>query len=394
MPADVFDQAAGQAQAEQGDAFDQVANPPPPQEQKPQGDYLTKTEDFIHGASAGAAEEAWGMAKAALKPFDVAQSVAEDVPAEFQAYEDSRKQGKGMVDSAKDALGVVAQKHNALATLEQRFEEFKTNPSHATGKLIVDLMPLALGLGAKGGAAEAGETEAAAAPKAGIIKQIVKGKNVAQPEAQAAMGEAGAGGESIRESLTQPIAEAESKADALYKQMDESGIDVKAMNQKLRNINRELRKLTDTPEDMAREAKLEQARTGLMDKIQQSGIPPKLIKQADAQFRQAQALSDVEAKIFKNPEIVEGNVKYGTEETVNVDKAIKSLEKLQENKWGRRVDQAFGKEGADRLMSKLYDAQRQGVHAMKVREIAKWAGITLGASGGAVGVLSKLSGGQ
>ena len=311
----------------------------------------------------------------------------------------SSKQAKDrMMESAKkgDSLGVAQHAAGIVpgaSQVDDAMTKFQENPDtkglvHVIATALPMLFPGMSKLAGKvSKAGEAGEVSEAATAKPGVVKQVVKGKSVEQEPAQAALREAAGSGEpSLRESLTKPIAESEAKADALYKQIDESGVDVKAMNRKLQNTNRQLKTLTDTPEDQAMEAKLEQSRTGLMDKIKESGVDPKLIKQADAQFRQSRALADVEAKIFKNPEIVEGNSKFGTEETVNVDKAIKALEKLESSKYGARVEQAFGKEGANELKSKLYAAQRQGVHALKMQQVAKWVAGIVGAGTVAKGV--------
>jgi hypothetical protein len=242
----------------------------------------------------------------------------------------------------------------------------------------------------------------------GIVSQITKGKNVAEPQANEALGEAaqsagtGSAPASLREGLTQPINAGESAAQSLYKQIDDaSGTDFKALNQKLKNTNKQIRLLTDTPEDQAMEAKLEQSRTGLQDKIDSAkreaiakGVDPKTLKQADAAFKQTEALRDVEEKVFKNVNVVKGNAAMGTEETVNIDAAVKELQKLQDNEafGSPRLEQAFGKDGAKQLLSKFYDAQRQGVHAMKVQQVAKWVARIAGgaiAYEGAKAVLSK-----
>lgn len=308
--------------------------------------------------------------------------------------------------AAKDRMMEAAKKGDALATaqhaagvvpgasqVDQAMTEYQENPTtqgliHVLATALPMILPGASRLAGKVKLGEAAAGEAVeAAPKPGIVKQVIKGEKVAQPSAQAALREAAGGAEgSLRESLAQPIAESEAKASALYKQIDETaGVDIKALNRKLQNTNKQLRQLTDTPEDQAMEARLEQSRTGIMDKLQEAGVDPKLMKQADAVYRQTRAMSDVEAKVLKNPDIVEGNAKFGTEETVNVDKAIKALERLQSSKYGPRVEQAFGKEGANQLMSKLYGAQRQGVHALKMQQVAKWVATIAGAGAAAKG---------
>lgn len=215
----------------------------------------------------------------------------------------------------------------------------------------------------------------------GLAAQVVKGKKVAQGPAKAALQEAsGAQTRSIREFLTGAIDQSEQKAADLYRQMDESGVDVKRLGEKLQNTNRQIRQLTDTPEDQAIEAKLEKARTGIMDKLKDSGVDPKLIQSADAQHKQTKALVDIN-KVLRNPSIVTGDISHGEPEAINVDQAINAFQKLKDTKYGNRLDQAFGPDGAKQLMDKLFAAKQQGVHAMKVQSVAKWIAGALGTAG-------------
>jgi hypothetical protein len=78
-------------------------------------------------------------------------------------------------------------------------------------------------------------------------------------------------------------------------------------------------------------------------------------------------------KVFKNSNIVQGNEKFGTPETVNVDSAVKALQKLQDSdKYGAsRLEQALGKDGANNLLNDMYAAQRAGVKALSRQQMAK-----------------------
>lgn len=217
----------------------------------------------------------------------------------------------------------------------------------------------------------------------GGLSSIAKGEAVAQAPAQSALREAaGTSTPSLRESLEEPIEQAHSTYKDLYKQIDDAaGTDVKALREKLANTQQDIRELTDTEEDVVKEAKLEKARQGLLDKITQAekdataaGVPPDTLAKADKVFQQTQALKDVEAKVFKNPNVVIGNAKYGTNETVNVNSAIKAIQKLQDSAkyGGPRLEQAFGADGANNLLNNLYQAQRAGQKAVKVQDVAKW----------------------
>jgi hypothetical protein len=235
-------------------------------------------------------------------------------------------------------------------------------------------------------------TEPSVEPQPGIVKQVLQGEKVAQPQAQEALRTAAKAGskegglttvqpQSLRELASEPIDSLTATAKASYKAIDDAaGTDFKALNEKLENTEYQLRQLTETEEDLAKEAQLEKSRQGIIDKIAEAkqaaidnGVDPKLLNEADQQFTQARALKDVEAKVFKNPNVVKGNVKFKTPETVDVDTAIKTLQKLQDNeKYGApRLEQALGKEGANGLLNDLYEAQRTGQKALKRQQFAK-----------------------
>jgi hypothetical protein len=360
------------------------------------------------GKAAGESlQDAWdaviGTPKAVLQsfpPMAAFESIQKTLPI-IHAYEQARASGKSVIDSLHVANETAKKQTAAYDGLQKRIDEFRQAPGQATVHSVLDAAMIAATLTTGGelnpattevsGAAEtraaaeaAGiSTEPAEAPS--VVRQIAKGKQAAEPQAQSAMRQAAATTEpSLRESLAKPIEQAANKADELYKEIDDaSGTDFKALAKDLRETNMKIRQLTDTPSDQAIEAKLEEHRTGIMDKMESAkqdalakGVDPKVLKQADAEFKRMSALTDVERKVFKNPSIVQGNVAHGTPETVNIDSAVKAFQKLQDAKpyGGPRLEQAFGRDGANRLLNKLYEAQRQGVHAVKVQTIAKWVG--------------------
>jgi hypothetical protein len=261
-----------------------------------------------------------------------------------------------------------------------------------------------------GGALEAFAEEGAAATAAessGIIqkiKNLLKGDKAGQPQAEEAMREGvKAGGkeagistvqpQSLRTVVEEPIQTLDSSAKSLYRQIDQAaGTDFKALNEKLDNTEYQIRQLTETEEDVAKEAQLEKSRTAIMDKIEAAkqqargaGVDPKILDRADAQFRQARALSDLETKVFKNPNIIQGNAAFKTPETVNVKSAVKTLQKLQDTTkyGGSRLEQALGKEGAKQLLERMYAAERAGMEALSHQEVAKWIAGIIGAGGAA-----------
>jgi hypothetical protein len=268
---------------------------------------------------------------------------------------------------------------------------------------------------------------------ADVARQIFRGEKVAQPAAEAVLrsgadaaspapvsdsqdwlrslfaADRKAANPSLRAVLEEPIDTIEGHAKAAYRQLDEAaGTDFKALREKLENTEYQLRQLTETEEDVAKEASLEKSRTAIMDKIEgakqqaiKAGVDPKLLDQADAQFKQASALKDLQAKVFKNTGVISGNKAVGAEESVNVNQAVKELQKLQDNtKFGApRLEQALGKDGAQAILKDMYAAQRQGVKAMSRQEFAVklakytgWGSLLLGGAGAVRGALHAVTG--
>lgn len=242
-----------------------------------------------------------------------------------------------------------------------------------------------------------------------LYQQVRRGEDVAQGPAQSAlrtsvqeaaadesMANNVAANKSLRTSLEEPIDTFHSQAKTLYKQIDDAaGTDFKALNDKLANTNYQLRQLTETEEDMAKEGALEKSRVAIMDKLAaakqdalDNGVTPETLDKADQSFRQAEAMKDLEAKVFKNPSVVQGNARFGSSETVDVNKAVVQLQKLQDKtEFGSsRLEQALGPDAAKNLLSNIYKAQRSGKTALKTQQIAKWAGITLGGATAAKGL--------
>ena len=124
-------------------------------------DYLTKTEDFIHGAAQGAASEAWGFVKGIPASFgglgktghEMVSDAVKQLPPTYRAYEQARSQGKGVLDSLSAANDEAQRQREAHDLLLQRVKELKEHPDTATGRAITDLIaiitPMAMGEGVK-----------------------------------------------------------------------------------------------------------------------------------------------------------------------------------------------------------------------------------------------------
>jgi len=303
------------------------------------------------------------------------------------AVEEDMKRGDHLA-TVQHAAGIMPIANVVSDAFDKAIKEpTAANVTHAAVTGAMALSPSIVKRVAAAGEMAEGAVEVAPASKPGIVKQVVQGEKVAQPAAQAALSEAaGSEATSLRESLTDPIATTESNAKALYKQIDDaSGADFKALGKKLQSTNRALRQTVDDAEEARlteRRDNIEQTIADAKQKAVEAGVDPKVLDQADAEFKKMSALTDVETKVFKNVKVVKGNAAKGTAETVDIDRAVEELQKLQDNeKYGApRLEQAFGKQGASELLNKFYEAQRQGVHAMKMQQIAKWVARAAGAA--------------
>lgn len=249
------------------------------------------------------------------------------------------------------------------------------------------------GLATAGGSAALDTAIAGAGTVKGLIKTA--GQDI-QPEAEGALQSAAKSGakeagastvvpQSLRESLAAPIDSIEGAAKQNYQAMDEAtGRKFQPNLDKLQNINNKLKAITGTDdakeaELLASKTRLEWQQERLFDEAKANGVPKDVVDTARGQYRQAQAMHDLETKVFKNPSVISGNAAHGSKEGINVDRAITAIQKLQDNtEFGSpRLEQAIGKQGAKELLDNLYQAQRNGVKAVDasnmLKTVAKYA---------------------
>ena len=227
----------------------------------------------------------------------------------------------------------------------------------------------------------------------GFIQQVLQGEQVAQAPAQAAARAAAktAGSEvglstvqpaGLRTLAEEPISVVNGLKKGVYSQVDSAaGTDLKTLYDKLDAIND---KIDLEASGSPAEAKLEEARTSQMQTIEDAkaqartkGIDvDKMLAKGDALHTREMALRDFQKGFLKNVNIVSGNAAAGTPETINLDSAVKAVQKLQDNtKYGApRLEQALGKDGAKKFLEELYAAQRSGVKALKIQDFAKIIG--------------------
>jgi hypothetical protein len=321
------------------------------------------------------------------------QHISEAVPL-FQAYEGARSSGKGIVDSLSAANDKAKQIADAQDVLKQRVDEFRKNPTQATTRAVGDAAALAASIWAGGkitgvlgaadvapeaeAATEAGTESATAtggteAEQPGILQQVIKGEKVAQQPAQAAVRQAAGASEDTpilqgnTTVLDEPLANLKQQETAAYKQVDETaGFDLKAEKASLANDQYKLAQLGNTDADITARGNLTEAINDSQDRIdaaeqalQDAGIDPKA---ADTLHQQRMAGLDFKKALVKNT---------NPDGSVNVDGLLSASKNLRFTKYGDRLQQFMGEDGADEFMNQLQQAQDLGAHAMKAQKIAK-----------------------
>jgi hypothetical protein len=205
------------------------------------------------------------------------------------------------------------------------------------------------------------------------VQQVIKGEKVAQQPAQAAVRQAaGASADApILQGnttvLDEPLANLKQQEAAAYKQVDDAaGFDLKAERAQLSNDQYKLAQLGNTDADITARGNLTEAINDSQDriaeaeeKLQEAGIDPKA---ADTLHQQRMAGIDFKKALVKNT---------NPDGTVNVDGLLSASKNLRFAKYGDRLQQFMGADGADEFMNQLQQAQELGAHAMKPQKIAK-----------------------
>lgn len=168
------------------------------------------------------------------------------------------------------------------------------------------------------------------------------------------------------------------KEKAAYKAQDtEAGFDVKETRANLKDAEYKVKQ----PEidDAARErltktiTESKQSISEAEKKLSDAGIDPKA---ADTLFKQRKALEELKKGLVQHTS-PDG-------ESVNVDGLLNYAKKMRNNpKYGDRLEQIAGKEGADKFMAELQKAKDIGAHGLKTQKIAQMVGKWV--AGGLVG---------
>lgn len=245
------------------------------------------------------------------------------------------------------------------------------------------------GLGETGG--EAAEVAESAPKGPSLVKQIVKGKSVAQEPAKAAVREISGAEEETplleghKTAIDEKLMQFQKEKQLAYKTQDEAaGFDVKQTKETLRDAEDKIKQPEISPATKKRlQSVIDESKKSLADaegKFKEAGIDPKAADVANAKWRAAQDL---------RKGIVQHTSADG--ESVNVDGLLNYAKKMRNTKYGDRLEQIAGKEGADSFMKKLQDAHDLGVHAVKMRWIAGAIGTGIGVTGEAARVIKGLA---
>jgi hypothetical protein len=371
----------------------------------------------FQGLGSAAADMAKGVTMtgalgAAKNLFD---SVTEDIPATYKAYEAARQSGKSPMESVSAASDKAKEIADAKNPFVQATKAFAENPNKAAWSAVLELAVPLIG----GGMPEVAETAPTVAegvtpgvapaedavthvytPGGGLqaVKRMVSPEAATQPEAQSAFrtgaqasaedagvtGEASKGG--IRTLMDKPIRQASAVERNLYDTVNDAAeTDMKSLYDR----REELQDTLDDPTQIANKTALQKELTSTQASIDtgeakvQDRLGTKasdLLQKAKAATQQRFAMEQGDAKLFNNESVVNGNAENGADETINVKAAIRNAEQLDKpSKFAprgtpTRLQQMFGEEGAKAFKQGLYDAKASGTTVATRNTVLKWLG--------------------
>jgi hypothetical protein len=142
---------------------------------------------------------------------------------------------------------------------------------------------------------------------------------------------------------------------------------------------------------------LETAQANLMEQLVEDGkISPELAEQAKADYRQAQAIYDLDSAVKASTKGVrpEQSTATSTAEYLDPQKLDLRLQKLQDS---GRLAQAVGEQGATQLIQRVDGALRSRTTAISrakfVKQVLKYTAIGSAAITGGTGLAHVLAGG-
>lgn len=244
----------------------------------------------------------------------------------------------------------------------------------------------AAGLGAAAGAAAEG-TKAGARALKGVLatstvqKPLQNGIRTILGTVADDAGVANSASPSIRKTAEETADAVYAKSKAQYGVLDEAtGGRFQRFKDRLENIRRSLNNLTGTEEDAVQEAKLLKAQKETEDGMQESfndakakGIDPKLVDEANANFKKSQALYDLDSNIKKavsggRPGVTSADLLDKSRELVDPKKFLTRINSLYDS---GRLQDALGEKGADDLFNHAIENNVNHSKILRNQTIAK-----------------------
>lgn len=320
-----------------------------------------------------------------LKAVKGASQVAPQVIGgpEGRTWEGLKNMGGGLLQAAQEPLSFVAPETSPLSK-----EGLLADAADTVSK-VPGVAKEAAGNAVKAVTAPIRESAAQPALQAGLrstAAAVADDAEVAGPKTP-----------SIYKTVEEAAGNVLAKSKGQYQTLDAAtGGRVQRFTDRLENIRQSLNKLTGTEEDTAKEASLLKAQSETEDGMQEAfedarvrGVDPKLIDEATGNFKQSQALYDLDTAIQRSTSgkpVGVGEVK-GLPETVDPKKLAPRITALWKS---GRLQQAIGEENTADLMDYVGTAAKHQQTAIRNKLILKIA-LPLAAGTGAVaGAVHKL----
>lgn len=253
-----------------------------------------------------------------------------------------------------------------------------------------------------GGLGQAALGAGAGVESVGALKNTVKGlldTKAIQPELQTGIrdilsnaadeaGVAKSAAPSIRKVSEETADAVYAKSKAQYDLLDDAtGGRFQRFKDRLDNIRQKLNGLTGTEADTAEEAKLlqaqhetEQAMQEAFEDAKTKGVDPKLVDEANANFKKSQALYDLDSQIKKvvtggRPGVSPANQLDKAQELIDPKKFLTRVNGLYDS---GRLQDALGVKGADDLFNHAVENSIKNSQILRNQRAAKYAAAAAG----------------
>lgn len=376
--------------------------------------------DTIHGALKATAKYVGGMTDD--EATEAANRALQISPADLSATTPSQKVGKGIESVAEFVLGDEALKGLSVAQklgLASKIAEMSEKSPKLAKMIGIGMDAVRQGTVAGGedfaktggDVSAAAKTGAEAAAGSALLGGAVEGARIlrvnpfrAKALAMKAADEAAASAAAdsrvatgaapsesgLRPALDSAIDQVSNRERTTYDTVKKlSGTDLKSLYDERESVQDAIDDPVNIGNSRALQDRLQnldaQIATGEQTAAAKGADAQKIIQQAKADTQQRFALQELKNKVFDNESVVSGNKAAGTDETININNAIKAVERLDKpSRYApqgtpSRLQQALGPDGAANFKRALYDAQKRGVRNAKLAQFTRWAGGLIGA---------------